>query len=767
MHLLLHLARSLVCACLCMLLGGLSAAQAQGPLIEAQWSVDGEAWQTVSLPDDWGLRGVPRPGPGRYRIRFDHPEQQELQPWALWSARLPIRHRIWLNGVSVSDTWDVADSLQPRTTPLSVPLPVALLKVGVNDILIEEWGGRRAGLGPVWLGPAPQVATQALAHRRVWVDLCRFLNGLAGGAAVFALALWARRRSEVTMGWFGVLALITALRNIAFVEPGSHMPAGVNLAMYLLVVVMNLLLGLFAASMSAERARGLRNGQLVVSALAVLAGLATGGDTHALQQARQVVYPLLTATGLVAAVLLCRVALRLPQRSLMLLAGVGLVIVFSAGYDALLQAGRLPQHWEFLLPWTSPLLALGYTSLLGGRLVRALNDAERAGQVLEQRVRERTAALEAANQAKTRFLAAASHDLRQPMMTIGVLIGVLREQVVSPTQQRLISRVDAAVAAMEGLLAGLLDLSRLDTVGLRVARGPVALELLLEAVAADARELASHKGLALRLRVPPGATALGDAVLIEQVLRNLVTNALRYTDQGGVLVGVRRRGDGWRIAVWDTGRGIAPEQQARVFEDFVQLDNPQRDRALGLGLGLGIVRRAVALLGTQMLLHSVPQRGSCFSFDLPAVGGTALPANNTVPAAHPGPAAELPELAGRQVCLVDDDGGAREALQLRLQAWGAQVQAFASLQALGSRLAAGSLPRVDLIVTDMRLPQGNGLDVIAQVHAAQGPVPAVIVTGNTAPDDLALLGASGLAVVHKPFRAEQLAAALRRALSPS
>lgn len=719
---------------------------------QVEWQTADGRWQAQALPDDWGRRGLPRPGLGRYRLRLALTAADTVVPWALWTARFPLHHRVWLNGLLVSDTLDVPDALQPRTTPWLIELPRGVMREGGNELIIEEKGGPRSGLGVLWLGPSAAVERQGLQHRRVFIDLPRALNGLAGGAALFALLLWVRRRGEIAMGWYGALALVLALRNIAFLEPGAPSPPGAGLLMYLLIVAVNAAFGFFGLSLGAPGWRAWRIWLVVVAVGGVVAGLLSPGDAASLDRLRHWVYPLLSADAAMATALLVRAAWRHQRRSFWLLAGLGLAFVLGGIYDMLLQSGRLLQHWEFALPWLSPLLVLIYGGMLGGRLVRALAESERAGQVLEQRVRERTAALEAANTAKTRFLAAASHDLRQPMVTIGVLVGVLREQLGSPAQQRLIGRVDEAVAAMEGLLAGLLDLSRLDSAGLRVAREPVALAGLLEAVAAHEREAAAHKGLRLRLRVPPGAVVRGDAVLIEQMLRNLVTNALRYTERGGVLVAVRRRGAHWRIAVWDTGRGIPPEQQARVFEDFVQLDNPQRDRTQGLGLGLAIVRRAAALLGTEVGLRSVQARGSCFSFELPAVAPGAA---GTAP-----PEATLPQplrLAGLQVALVEDDEGAREALRLRLQAWGAEVLALASPAELQACIAAGRLPALDLLVTDMRLPGGTGLDVVALVHAAQGAVPAVVVTGNTAPEDLAQLAASGLPVVHKPFRAEQLA----------
>ncbi len=727
-----------------------------------EWQTPEGNWQPQALPDDWGERGLPRPGIGRYRLQVQLPAVDDAVPWALWSARFPVHHRVWFNGALISDTLDVPDALQARTAPGLLRLPAALRREGGNEVLIEEKGGPRAGLGVLSLGPEFAIEQLARKHRRLFVDTTRALNGLAGGVALYALLLWARRRSEVTLGWFGALALVLALRNIVFVEPAMPTPGGSSLLMFGLIVAVNLMFGFFGLSLGAPTWRAWRYWIVSVAVLALLAGLSRGGDPAGLDQLRRWVYPVLSANALVAAGLLVRAAWRQGRRSFWLLAGLGLGFVLAGVYDMLLQAGRLPQHWEFALPWISPLLAVLYGGMLAARLVRAMQEAERASWVLEQRVRERTVALEASNAAKTRFLAAASHDLRQPMVTIGVLIGVLREQLSSPAQQGIVARVDEAVAAMESLLAGLLDLSRLESGGLRVVQDAVALAPLLQMVARHEQEAAARKGLQLRLHVPAHAVVQGDAVLIEQILRNLISNALRYTDHGGVLVGVRSRGSRWRVSVWDSGPGIPAEQQARVFEDFVQLDNPQRKREQGLGLGLAIVRRAVNLLGTRIELRSTVAKGSCFSFELP----TAMPASKAVgPDRHhedgvPAP----PQLAGLRVALVEDDDGARGALTLRLQVWGAEVLPFASATETALCLKQGKCPPLHLLLTDMRLPGGSGLEVVAQVRAAQGKVPALILTGNTAPEQLAELAASGLQVLHKPFRAEQLAQALKAVL---
>ena len=276
---------------------------------------------------------------------------------------------------------------------------------------------------------------------------------------------------------------------------------------------------------------------------------------------------------------------------------------------------------------------LGHLATRFNQMAERLGDSYRQ---LETRVAERTRQLAAANallharrdeaeqasQAKTRFLASASHDLRQPLHTISLLVGVLRRQAVTPEVGQLVNHIQASVAAMEALFVGLLDISKLDAGMARPVLGDHDLAELLRRVAASHGPEAARKGLRLSV-VPTRCAVHTDAVLLERVLGNLVSNAIRYTRNGKVLVGCRRRPGGIELQVWDTGIGIAPAQLAHVFDEFYQIDNPERDRGKGLGLGLAIVKRTLELLGHRYALRSAPGRGTCFSILLPTA--EALP----------------------------------------------------------------------------------------------------------------------------------------------
>lgn len=723
-------------------------------------------WQPVTLPDTWASRGVARPAMGWYRLRLDLPAVgADLPMQAVRAERVILYHRLWLNGALLHDTLqDVTDAAGPgraQALPLLLQLPPALLRPGENWLTLQVDGGLRAGLSPLQLGPA---AVLWPAHRRFqWqaIELPQQLNQAAAGACLFALLLWWRRRSESAMGWFGLLGLLVSLRNQAYYLLNPGLPPALTSALFFATQVVTVtLLGLFAMSLTRRRPRAYRPLLVGGATLMLLASaLATQVGGFSLDQVRAVAYPLLGLAAIPALGLIAHRVRAMRGGELAALLAALLLVLLAGAHDHRFQQGRLDITETWWLPLTTPLMVLAFAVLMIGRVVLAMSQVEVLNRTLEQRVRERTQALAAAHAAKSRFLAAASHDLRQPVVTIGLLVGLLREQVLAPALRSMVVKVDEAVAAMELLLAGLLDLSRLESGSVRVRPQRVPLQALFDAVVVHEADAARRKGLRLRVR-PTDLTAWADPVLLEQIVRNLVSNAVRYTDAGGVLVAARRGGDGrLRLQVWDTGRGIAAAQQATVFEEFVQLDNPQRERSQGLGLGLAIVQRSAALLGARLALRSVPGRGSCFSLDLATAAGPAPPQPEA-------PAAER-WLAGQRLVLVEDDAAVRDALVSRLTAWGAEVLAFDGPRSLRTTLDA--MPpgerQAQLLVTDLRLPDGSGWDVVSLVRRRCGQLPVLVITGNTAPADIAALAASGLTVLHKPFRAEELRAALAAAIA--
>ncbi len=263
------------------------------------------------------------------------------------------------------------------------------------------------------------------------------------------------------------------------------------------------------------------------------------------------------------------------------------------------------------------------------QILRMTQALERANATLEQQVRERTAELHAAknaaeqaHRAKSRFLAHASHDLHQPLQAIGMFTGMLERQTQTAKAAALLTDLKAAQRSMRDLLNAILEISKLES-GV-VSPRPVNLPLspLLDQLEAEFAGQAESKGLRLRA-VPTGAVVRSDPALLERIIRNLIANAIRYTESGGVLVGGRRRGGLFWIEVYDTGRGIAETDRRRIFEEFVQLDRPDRDRSEGIGLGLAIVERLARLLGHPVAVRSIEGKGTVFSVCVPEVATVA------------------------------------------------------------------------------------------------------------------------------------------------
>ena len=414
-------------------------------------------------------------------------------------------------------------------------------------------------------------------------------------------------------------------------------------------------------------------------------------------------------------------------------------------------------------------IALARGDELGQLAARFNQMAERLGdsyQLLETRVAERTHELvakreeaEQASQAKTRFLASASHDLRQPLHTISLLVGVLRRQPVTADVGMLVEHIQVSVAAMEALFVGLLDISKLDAGMSQPVLGDHALAELLHRVAASHQPQAARKQLRLAV-VSSRCAVRTDAAMLERVLNNLVSNAIRYTERGKILVGCRRRKDGVELQVWDTGIGIAPAQLPHVFEEFFQIDNPERDRDKGLGLGLAIVKRTLALLRHPYTVRSVPGRGTCFSILLPVA--EALPV--VVPLLQG--LARPERIAGAFIAVIDDEADTRRAMQALCHSWGAHVLTAASAEQCLALLGE-HLRDPDLILCDYRLREGeNGLAAIEQLRAHIGQaVPAIIVTGDIAAADLRRVADAGLQLLHKPVGAERLLAAIEAVLA--
>jgi signal transduction histidine kinase/CheY-like chemotaxis protein len=381
---------------------------------------------------------------------------------------------------------------------------------------------------------------------------------------------------------------------------------------------------------------------------------------------------------------------------------------------------------------------------LGDQFNAMASQLQESHATLEHKVEERTHQLEIANLAKSRFIAAASHDLRQPLHALGLWVAQLRSPLAPDERQRLTERIAAAVGEMNDLFNGLLDVSKLDAGILAAEVGDFPIANLLAKIERTFAQTARDKGLSLRV-VPTRAWVRSDSLLLERIMLNLVSNAVRYTAHGGVLVGCRRRGQRLRIEVWDTGPGIAESQQQYIFDEFYQIPDPDRDRRGGLGLGLAIVDRFRRLLDHPIALTSRLGKGSCFSIEVPLCA--ARMANDA-----PSLAVDFAQAsaAAGVVLVVDDDPMVLEAMRGLLESWGYRAITGGSHEAIEAIVAVA--PKPDLIIADFHLSGGRtGMETIAHVRTAFGAeIPAFLVSGDTSPERLQQARAQGYTLLHKP-----------------
>ncbi len=367
----------------------------------------------------------------------------------------------------------------------------------------------------------------------------------------------------------------------------------------------------------------------------------------------------------------------------------------------------------------------------------------------QQRLDALNRALEEANAAKTRFLAAASHDLRQPVQALALNMAALEIEARAagtPAQHELVQRMAGSLQALSQMFDVLLDISRLDAGIVPVNPQPVALAPLLQRLHGELAASAAARGLRLVLHLPArgaAATTTSDPVLLERCLRNLLDNSLKYSHRGGVLLALRPRAGRWVVQVLDTGIGMAPEVLARACEEFFQADNPGRDRARGLGLGLAIVQRMLRLLGHSMQLASNAGRGTTATVTLDA----AAPA----PMSEPAPTTATSGAPG-MLAVIDDDSAVREGLAALLQRWGHAVLTGADDTELLHAWQAAGRPAVHALITDLRLAgHRSGLQAVDALRGTWGTtLPALVITGDIAPDRLQALRASGLPWLPKP-----------------
>jgi len=541
---------------------------------------------------------------------------------------------------------------------------------------------------------------------------------------------WGERSRQVRAG--SVIGLVFGLVFSAFnlLTPGQWVLGCVELAAVLLLVAP-------AAVFSAMAHRvGLAENLLMASALVIFSALIVLGGVE--------------GTGLYWVYTVPFLAFFLKGQRTGWLLSVGFLVLATVYF----LAGGPRLDWTYhYTPVAGPQFLM---SLLFYTLTAAAFDHVRSRYAAELARRKDEA--EAASLSKSRFLAAASHDLRQPAHALGMFVARLTELPHDASTRELVAGVDTSVRALQEMLDAFFDYSRLDAPSMAVRPAVFPVNQLFDKLRTSFEAMAAAKGLRLCIR-PSDVWLCSDPVLLHRVLLNLVSNAVQHTHQGSVLVSCRAACGHTqaRLEVWDSGIGIAPEYHEKIFQEFFQISNPERDRAKGLGLGLSLVQRACRLLNHPVTLRSALGCGTRFGVLVPSA---------------PSPTALLPvvpevvvgaDLAGLHVLLIEDDVLGSVALAGLLASWGCQVSCAVDV-AKACVLASRKAP--DFVLSDYRLPGlYNGIDAICQLRQALGPnLPACVISGDTDAIVRQQVQAARLVLLQKPVRPAKLRSLLRHAM---
>jgi two-component system, sensor histidine kinase len=419
------------------------------------------------------------------------------------------------------------------------------------------------------------------------------------------------------------------------------------------------------------------------------------------------------------------------------------------------------EYWilAFFIVWSSV-----FVVQITQKINRVLNSEMRLRHQsadLSAALRKKTNEAETAVQAKSRFLAAASHDLRQPLHALNLFVDALKTAKSRKDQGWVITRIEHSLDALKKLFDGLLDVSRLDAQV--VVPNPQNFDLagLVYDLADEFSAYAQSRRLKLRLHLKP-TNVLTDRVLLERILRNLLGNAIHYTESGGVLIALRSRDGRVLLQIWDTGIGIEEIHQEEIFHEFTQLHNAHRDRAEGIGLGLAIVERLCRLLDIPIELKSTPNRGSVFSLLLKRADSDRDKAPDSKQ--H----TTTWDLTNRNALVIDDEREIVDATRALLSAWGMKVVVGQTLSEAVDGLERSSLIP-DIMLVDLRLAdQANGCHVMDEIRAHFGKsIPGILITGDTGPEKIAMAQSSSYTVLHKPVRPPQLRSVIQQLLRNS
>ncbi|WP_375738784.1 NahK/ErcS family hybrid sensor histidine kinase/response regulator [Pseudomonas boanensis] len=411
----------------------------------------------------------------------------------------------------------------------------------------------------------------------------------------------------------------------------------------------------------------------------------------------------------------------------------------------------------FVADITERILAQQRLQTLNDELEQRVLDRTRELQALNEQLSEARDAAEAANLSKDKYLAAASHDLLQPLNAARLLVSTLRERQLPPSEQLLVERTHQALEGAEDLLTDLLDISKLDQSAIKPDLDVYHLDEVLGPLASEFQSVAEAAGLELRVRVPR-LSITTDFRLLTRILRNLLSNACRYTERGRVLLGCRRVGDRLRLEVWDSGRGIPEDQLQAIFLEFNQLNVGRAAERKGVGLGLAIVDRIASMLDYPVQVRSQLGRGSVFSIEVPLADAAPVACQNV----EPRPVTGDP-LPGQRLLVVDNESSILNSMSALLGQWGCEVVAAPDL---GDALAMLGGQAPDLIVADYHLDHDvTGCEVIQEIREIfNRPVPAVIITADRSDQCRRELQQLGVPLLNKPVKPGKLRAVLSQML---
>ncbi len=458
----------------------------------------------------------------------------------------------------------------------------------------------------------------------------------------------------------------------------------------------------------------------------------------------------------------------------MILTGIGSISVITT-------AGFLPISLAYLIPTLIPTVALwglftfseggswiglGVAGMVFGSSSIMVALSKDTFSLFEESfsIRQRQSAMntqlksalqeaESASRAKTRFLASASHDLRQPIHALSLFGGALAKRPLDAQSRDIAEHMDLALQSLASRLDSLLDISKLDAGIVQVNKTAFNMRLMVERLQDEFMPAAQTKNLKVWLDCPDDVFVNTDELLLERIVRNLLSNAIKYTDQGKIDISVTAKNNKVFIIVNDTGRGVPPEEQEHIFEEFYQLNNPERDHTKGLGLGLAIVKRLSDLLNLNLNMDSILGGGTCFTLQMEQ--------STTIPNAQPSP--PKPNLSWSNLCalVIDDEYEVGLGMKALLEGMGCKILlADSTLDALSQAKAE----RPDIILADFRLRgEDNGILSIRSIRELYSEIPAILISGDTAPERLREAEDAGIQLLHKPVLVDDLEMAIAEA----